>query len=131
MEAGLEVEKRQAFICPALEVRQPRSLRAVRRLLTKCQGNGNGSCWTWTGAVDPDGYPKMFYAGANRFAHRLSYALFNGALPPKQTVHHKCGNRSCINPDHLSLLSHESNCSRPPLDDVPFEVPAVEGTEHE
>jgi hypothetical protein len=36
-------------------------------------------------------------------AHRASYINFIGPLPPDKKVVQTCGNRLCINPEHLEL----------------------------
>lgn len=40
-------------------------------------------------------------------APRLVYSLFVGAVQNGQAVSHRCGNKECINPDHLYLRSIE------------------------
>jgi len=37
-------------------------------------------------------------------AHRASYQAFIGPIPPRGQVTQTCGNRLCINPDHLELM---------------------------
>jgi len=39
-------------------------------------------------------------------AHRASYQLFVGPIPAHSQVRQTCGNRLCINPDHLELLDN-------------------------
>ena len=58
-------------------------------------------CWIWEGAVDEDGYPQVFIAGGRRKAHRIVAAAFCPDLNGND-VHHKCGERRCLNPLHLT-----------------------------
>jgi hypothetical protein len=65
-------------------------------------------CWNWSGYRDRDGYGE-FRMGMNKFckfrAHRLSHELFIGPIPDKEDVHHKCRNKSCVNPEHLQAVN--------------------------
>ena len=67
------------------------------------------SCWNWTGNKDKDGYGIFTFLRKNRRAHRVSYWAFNGDKPDKMTVHHKCKNTSCVNPEHLELMTVKEN----------------------
>jgi len=40
------------------------------------------------------------------------YELIKGPVPHKGTLDHLCRKRSCINPEHLEVVSHAENCRR-------------------
>lgn len=58
-------------------------------------------CWEWGGYKDKDGYGKLRVGKTNRSAHRISWELHHGEIPPSLFVLHKCNNPSCVRPDHL------------------------------
>ena len=81
-------------------------------------------CWLWTGARDRKGYGKFSMGsqykpdGSRRnsmvSAHRFSYELAYGPIPPHDSFHglcvlHSCDNPSCVNPAHLSLGTNKDN----------------------
>lgn len=67
----------------------------------------NSGCWLWTGYLHhPCGYGRY----GKVMAHRASYEAVNGARSARGLViHHRCGVRNCVNPDHLQAVPHETN----------------------
>ncbi|QYF88495.1 HNH endonuclease [Arthrobacter sp. PAMC25284] len=69
-----------------------------------------GGCWMWVGAKR-SGYGFIGRGPTNRLAHRVSWEAARsftqelGAL----SVHHKCGRRLCVNPQHLAAVTHLEN----------------------
>ena len=67
-------------------------------------------CWEWTAHIDPAGYGRI---GDGRrgvlYAHRVSFELHFGPIPPDRLIDHKCRNRGCVNPDHLQAVTHKQN----------------------
>jgi hypothetical protein len=70
-------------------------------------------CWEWTGAKDDDGYGMIGVSGSRRNgherAHRTSWRLHNGTIPPGMWVLHHCDNPPCVRPDHLFLGDRSVN----------------------
>lgn len=67
-------------------------------------------CWIWTGAKDRKGYGNFCVAvGKTNKAHIFSYYLHKGPVPKGLQVDHECNNPSCVNPDHLQLLTGKKN----------------------
>lgn len=81
--------------------------------MVKLADNG---CWLWQGYKENHGY-GIFYPGPNDGrhtvkAHRWSYAIFIGLIPDNMEIDHLCSNPSCVNPNHLEVVSHKTNVKR-------------------
>jgi hypothetical protein len=66
-------------------------------------------CIEWNLFRDKDGYGGIKFNGKNQRAHRVSYELSIGPIPPGFQVLHRCDNPPCVNPDHLFVGSHMDN----------------------
>lgn len=66
-------------------------------------------CWNFKILRTKKGYGRFTFRGKVFSAHRVSWVLYNGIIPDKQMVLHKCNNRQCVNPDHLYLGNHKDN----------------------
>jgi len=74
----------------------------------------SGSCWTWNGSLDKDGYGVAKLRGRRvEKAHRLAFRLHNGSIPDGAMVCHSCDNPRCCNPAHLfvgTALDNKTDC---------------------
>lgn len=85
------------------------ALTAIQR---RCTPSSAG-CWEWQGFRSPTGYGYISTgrtkARPQELAHRLVYEYATGVKPEGMTVHHKCANPACCNPDHLQLATQRDN----------------------
>jgi hypothetical protein len=68
-----------------------------------------GGCWTWTGTTDTGGYGLFRYANRQRGAHRFSYEFYVGPIPKGYDIHHRCGIKLCVCPEHLAPLARSQH----------------------
>lgn len=66
-------------------------------------------CWLWLKGVGSHGYGELIVDGRKVLAHRLSYQVFKGAIPPNHFVCHTCDVHLCVNPHHLFAGTQTDN----------------------
>lgn len=86
----------------------------AERLWSKVdQSGGAHACWPYT-TITRDTYAIIGYdTGDAKWhgigAHCLAYILTYGPYPHGKIVRHTCDNKSCCNPEHLILGTHQDN----------------------
>jgi len=73
-----------------------------------CDSDPDG-CWIWQAAMYSNGYGMFVFHGQRTGAHRVAYTLTHGAIPDGLFVLHSCDVHACVNPNHLSVGTHEQN----------------------
>lgn len=58
-------------------------------------------CWSWSGALDKDGYGIFNYAGKTYRASVVALQLDGRPVPRGMYACHTCDNPTCVRPDHL------------------------------
>lgn len=66
-------------------------------------------CWIWRGGLN-NGYARR----NGKRIHRLFYEQRYGAIPTGFELDHLCQVKSCINVEHLELVTHAVNVQRGP-----------------
>jgi len=81
----------------------------LKSLLKYVDPVDNDDCWEWQGRIH-NGYAIVNVPGGNsKWAHRVSYALFNGPIAENMHIDHECRNRQCTNPAHLKQMTPVEN----------------------
>lgn len=79
--------------------------------------NVTDSCWLWKGKLSR-GYGQ-FSVGSRTdntrglvYAHRFAYEAMVGQIPHRLTIDHLCRTRTCVNPDHMEVVTQGENVRR-------------------
>jgi hypothetical protein len=75
----------------------------------KIKIGGKQECWPFIGSTFSGRYGRFFFNGKAVLAHRLVYELDTGNAPKDLFVMHKCNNKLCCNPGHLTLGTNSEN----------------------
>lgn len=77
------------------------------------------TCWLWRAGLAAPGYgrfgrkyEKERNVGRVVLAHRFAYEQIRGAIPEGMVLDHLCGNKACVNPDHLEAVTSSTNAWR-------------------
>lgn len=84
------------------------AVRPIEERLLERRGIDQCGCWIWLGRGSCKGYGQMSVGARMKPVHRLAYECWVGPIG-SETVHHKCANPRCFNPEHLELASHREN----------------------
>lgn len=86
----------------------------LEKIMDKVSPEPNSGCWLWMGALGRDGYGQTSfpYLSKSRRAHRISWELFRGEIPKGMVLDHLCRVHSCVNPDHLQVVTSAENIKR-------------------
>lgn len=77
---------------------------AMSRALSRATYNDTTHCWLIS-RVDVRGYPyPVLRSGKQIRPHRLMLEYFDAPAPPDTVADWLCGNRACVNPDHLRWI---------------------------
>lgn len=69
----------------------------------------SGDCWIWTAGRYGFGHGQFSVKGRSTPAHRVSFEMANGPIPPGLVIDHICHNAPCVNPAHLRAVTQKQN----------------------
>lgn len=83
--------------------------RSALRRKMRDKSAKEGSCAIWRGHLSPAGYGRISVNNQRQLAHRVAWEMTNGPIPEGMDLDHRCGNRACVNPDHLRVTTRSQN----------------------
>lgn len=67
------------------------------------------NCWLFP-YIMANGYPQLQTAGRHFLVHRMMKIWELGRdLEDNEVIHHTCGNKNCVNPRHLEVMTAEEH----------------------
>lgn len=72
--------------------------------ISKMELDENG-CWIWKFCILKTGYASFRHF----LGHRWMYEFLNGPIPKTLQIDHLCRVRSCVNPNHMRLVTIKEN----------------------
>ena len=82
----------------------------ITQLYAQYDVQQNGECQIWTRGRHGDGrYGGVWHDGRVWMAHRMFYTRLVGVIPEGLQLHHTCGNKLCVNPDHLQPVTAQQH----------------------
>lgn len=69
-------------------------------------------CHLWMGHCLPEGYGTITHNGKRTYVHRVVWELANGPIPEGFVTDHLCRNTSCVNLEHIEMVTQKVNALR-------------------
>lgn len=68
-------------------------------------------CVLWPYSDQGSGYGTVLFAGRRMSTHVVACEWANGPRPEGQEAAHFCGQRRCVNPNHIRWATHRENAA--------------------
>jgi hypothetical protein len=97
-----------------LNLKMGGSMREERlRYRKKVKENEITGCWEWFGGRNGNDYGQFYKTDIKKLipAHRFLFMILHNlkCIPHGMVLHHICGNRCCVNPYHLQMVTQTEN----------------------
>ena len=94
----------QKLICPKWQ----------KYFWSRVERASSNECWLWVGPKNRDGYSCPYLGRIGKtphktFGHRAVWRMLRGEIPDRMTIDHLCLVKHCVNPDHMQIVTNESN----------------------
>ena len=91
---------------------EERDADALLAELARRTSRNEAGCWIWEGRRQ-EGYGIYRYrtntGSRYELVHRMASWAVHGQRPEEPVVHHRCAERSCCNPEHLTPVTQRDN----------------------
>lgn len=74
----------------------------IQRLGKYIRRNRDG-CWLWTGSRNSHGQPIVGWKTETFKVRRVMVVLYRGEIEAGQMVSMTCGDKTCVNPEHMRM----------------------------
>ena len=78
------------------------------RITSSITKKSDTGCWVWARQISNTGYGRITLSDERgtfmESAHRASNSAFVSPIPREGIVRQACGDRLCVNPEHLELV---------------------------
>ncbi len=68
-----------------------------------------GQCWIWTASTNGRGYSRFRLGTKKMGGHNISVWISGRDIPEDMQVNHTCCVRSCVNPEHLEVVTRQED----------------------
>ena len=86
--------------------------KTVQEHISRYSVKHPSGCINWSGHINSCGYGTTNFNGKFYMAHRLSWIEERGEIKDGFVIDHLCLNKSCINVEHLELVTRGENTRR-------------------
>ena len=85
----------------------------------------NSGCWLWMQTINAKGYGLY----NSKMAHRVAYESLRQKVPSGFCIDHLCRVRSCVNPDHMEIVTPQENQRRGRINQYKMATHCIHGHE--